>query len=32
MTTPTGRELAAERYAYMEGFFTRLHQEIEGIL
>ena len=32
MTTPTGRELAAERYTYMLGFFSRLRQEIEGEL
>lgn len=32
MTTPTGRELAAERYTYMQSFFTRLRQEIEGEL
>jgi uncharacterized protein len=32
MTTPTGRELATERYCYMKGFFTRLRQEIEGDL
>ncbi len=32
MTTPTGRELAAERYTSMKGFFTRLRQEIEGEL
>ena len=32
MTTPTGRELAAERYACMKGFFTRLRQEIESEL
>jgi uncharacterized protein len=32
MTTPTGRELAAERYTYMQSFFTRLRQEIEGDL
>ncbi len=32
MTTKTGRELARERYAYMEGFFRRLQQEVEGEL
>lgn len=32
MTTNTGRELAHERYAYMEGFFRRLQQEVEGEL
>lgn len=32
MTTPTGRELATERYTYMEGFFTRLLQEVAGTL
>src|SRR6266852_2686504 len=30
MTTNTGRELARERFAYMQEFFTRLRQEIEG--
>lgn len=32
MTTETGRELARERYAYMEAFFTRLCKEVEGEL
>ena len=32
MTTATGRELARERYAFMEEFFTRLRQEAEGVL
>jgi len=32
MTTPTGRELAQERYDYMKGFFTRLRKEAEGQL
>ena len=32
MTTATGRELARERYAFMEEFFTRLKQEAEGEL
>jgi len=32
MTTPTGRELAHERYAFMELFFTRLRKEVEGEL
>ena len=32
MTTETGKELAHERYAYMEGFFKRLRQEVEGDL
>jgi uncharacterized protein len=30
MTTQTGRELARERYAFMEAFFKRLRQEAEG--
>ena len=30
MTTDTGRELARERFAFMEEFFTRLRQEAEG--
>jgi uncharacterized protein len=30
MTTNTGRELAHERYAYMQEFFTRLRREVEG--
>ena len=32
MTTQTGRELARERYAFMEIFFNRLRQEAEGEL
>lgn len=32
MTTATGRELARERYAFMEEFFTRLRREAEGVL
>jgi uncharacterized protein len=32
MTTTTGREMAQERYEYMEGFFRRLQQEAEGKL
>ena len=32
MTTSTGRELALERFAYMQEFFTRLRQEVEGVL
>jgi uncharacterized protein len=32
MTTNTGRELAHERFAYMQEFFTRLRQEVEGEL
>lgn len=32
MTTNTGREMARERYAFMEEFFTRLRQEAEGEL
>jgi uncharacterized protein len=32
MTTRTGRELARERYEYMECFFTRLQLEAEGKL
>lgn len=32
MTTPTGRELAHERYAFMEMFFTRLRKEVQGEL
>ncbi len=32
MTTPTGRELAQERYDYMKDFFTRLRKEAEGQL
>ena len=32
MTTATGRELARERFAFMEEFFTRLKKEVEGEL
>jgi uncharacterized protein len=32
MTTPTGRELAHERYDFMEAFFTRLRKEVQGEL
>jgi uncharacterized protein len=32
MTTKTGREMARERFAFMEEFFTRLRQEAEGEL
>jgi len=32
MTTPTGRELARERYAFMEEFFTHLQKEADGVL
>lgn len=32
MTTNTGREMAQERFAYMQGFFSRLRREIEGEL
>lgn len=32
MTTKTGRELARERFAFMQEFFTRLRQEVEGEL
>ena len=32
MATATGRELARERYAFMEEFFRRLKQEAEGEL
>ena len=32
MTTGTGRELARERFAYMQEFFIRLRQEVEGTL
>lgn len=32
MMTPTGRELAQERYAFMEAFFTRLRKEVLGEL
>src|SRR6266704_4350756 len=30
MTTKTGRELARERFAFMEEFFTRLQKEVKG--
>lgn len=32
MTTQAGRELARERYAFMEEFFVRLRREVEGDL
>ena len=32
MTTNTGRELARERFAFMQEFFTRLRHEVEGEL
>jgi uncharacterized protein len=32
MTTSTGRELARERFAYMQEFFTRLRKEVDGAL
>lgn len=32
MTTDTGREMARERFAFMEEFFTRLKKEAEGKL
>ncbi|GHO60277.1 HD domain-containing protein [Ktedonobacter robiniae] len=32
MTTATGRELAQERFDYMENFFQRLRQEVQGEL
>lgn len=32
MTTNTGRELARERFAYMQEFFSRLQQEVVGKL
>ncbi len=32
MTTNTGRELAYERFAFMQEFFTRLRKEVEGEL
>jgi uncharacterized protein len=32
MTTETGKELAEERYAYMESFFKRLRLEVGGQL
>jgi uncharacterized protein len=32
MTTATGRELARERFTFMEEFFRRLKQEVEGQL
>jgi uncharacterized protein len=30
MATNTGREMAHERFAYMQEFFSRLRQEVEG--
>jgi uncharacterized protein len=32
MTTNTGRDMAHERFAYMQEFFTRLRKEVEGQL
>ena len=32
MTTPTGKQLAQERYTYMADFFQRLRMEVEGEL
>jgi uncharacterized protein len=32
MTTSTGREMAHERFAFMQEFFSRLRQEVEGEL
>ena len=32
MTTNTGREMARERFLYIQEFFTRLQQEVEGEL
>lgn len=32
MTTETGKQLARERYSYMEDFFKRLQKEVEGEL
>jgi uncharacterized protein len=32
MRTPTGKEMAQERYAYMQEFFRRLQQEVAGDL
>ena len=32
MTTNTGREMAHERFAFMQEFFSRLRQEVEGEL
>lgn len=32
MTTATGKDMARERYAYMQAFFKRLRQEVEGAL
>ncbi len=32
LLTPTGRALARERHDYMRAFFTRLQQEVEGVL
>src|SRR5438874_5289649 len=30
MTTKTGREMAGERFAFMEEFFSRLRKEVQG--
>lgn len=30
MTTPTGRNMARERFDYMQEFFSRLRKEVEG--
>lgn len=32
MTTPTGKQLALERYSYMADFFKRLRMEVDGDL
>ncbi len=32
MTTTTGKEMARERYMYMQNFFKRLQQEVAGTL
>jgi uncharacterized protein len=32
MTTPTGKDLARERYDFMQAFFDRLRKEVEGEL
>ena len=32
MTTPSGKQLAQERYDYMKNFFQRIQQEVEGDL
>jgi uncharacterized protein len=32
MTTPSGKQLAQERYDYMSNFFRRIRQEVEGDL